>query len=305
MKCTVCGNECVIGQNEKGYCGLREKVGQTLSYGPQIASLEFYHDPLPTNCVADWVCAGGTGSGYPEFAYFSGPEYGYKNLAVFFRACSFNCLFCQNWHFRLPTPKKVIVTTDELSMAIDDKTSCVCFFGGDPSCQLPYAISFSNLAIKKKKGKILRICFETNGYMNPGLLDSAFNLSLKTGGCIKFDLKAYDRKIHMALTGRENHLTLRNFAFVAEKFKLRPEPPPVVASTLIIPGYVEEDEIANIAKFIAKINPDIPYAILAYYPHFYMNDLPLVSTNLAEKCLHAAKNEGLKRVRIGNVHLLC
>jgi len=29
-----------------------------------------------------------------------GPEYGFYNLAVFYGTCNFNCLFCQNWHFR-------------------------------------------------------------------------------------------------------------------------------------------------------------------------------------------------------------
>jgi len=61
--------------------------------------LSWYHDPLPTNCVGDWVCAGGTGAGFPEYAHSPGPEHGYSNLAVFFHACSFNCLYCQNWTF--------------------------------------------------------------------------------------------------------------------------------------------------------------------------------------------------------------
>jgi len=66
---------------------------------PQEGKLSWYHDPLPTNCVADWVCSGGTGAGYPKYAHCPGPELGYSNLAVFFHACTFNCLYCQNWHF--------------------------------------------------------------------------------------------------------------------------------------------------------------------------------------------------------------
>jgi pyruvate formate lyase activating enzyme len=304
IKCFLCGNECKIGEGEIGYCGLREKNGEALTFMSHSARLDFYHDPLPTNCVADWVCAGGTGSGYPYFAYTPHAEYGYKNLAVFFSACSFNCLYCQNWHFRLETRKKKVCKEEDLIKAVDEKTSCVCFFGGDPSCQLPFAISFSKMAMEKKEGRILRICFETNGFMNPELLDAAFDLCLKTGGCIKFDLKAWDRSIHKAITGAENELTLKNFMRVAERFSLRPDPPPVVASTLIVPGYVEDEEVAKISRFIARINREIPYTLLAFYPHFYMEDLPFVSKELAQRCLDAAKSEGLKRVRIGNFHLL-
>jgi len=104
LPCNICMNECRIPEDGTGYCGLRKnKKGKLTGVSPEEGKLSWYHDPLPTNCVGDWVCPGGTGAGYPEYAYCNGPEYGYKNLAVFFHACSFNCLYCQNWHFRKET----------------------------------------------------------------------------------------------------------------------------------------------------------------------------------------------------------
>jgi pyruvate formate lyase activating enzyme len=50
--------------------------------------------------------------------------------------------------------------------------------------------------------------------------------------------------------------------------------------------------------------PDIPYSIIAFYPHFFMSDMPLTTKVLAEQCRRAAQEEGLKNVRIGNTHLL-
>jgi len=35
-----------------------------------------------------------------------------------------------------------------------------------------------------------------------------------------------------------------------------------------------------------------------------MSDMPLTSRALAYKCLNIAREEGLKNVRIGNIHLL-
>lgn len=96
IPCNICVNECRIPENGTGYCGLRRNErGRLTGVSPDQGKLSWYHDPLPTNCVGDWVCPGGTGAGYPEYAYCPGPEHGYKNLAVFFHACSFNCLFCQ------------------------------------------------------------------------------------------------------------------------------------------------------------------------------------------------------------------
>jgi pyruvate formate lyase activating enzyme len=140
--------------------------------------------------------------------------------------------------------------------------------------------------------------------MHRGFLDEMIELSLHSGGCIKFDLKAWDENLHKALTGITNRRTLENFARAGEKTGLRPVPPLLIASTLLVPGYIDEEEVRNLSRFIAKASPDIPYSLLAYYPHFDMSDLPLTSRALAEACAAAAREEGLTNVKIGNVHLL-
>jgi pyruvate formate lyase activating enzyme len=305
IPCNICVNECSIPENRTGYCGLRKnKDGKLIGVSSEEGKLSWYHDPLPTNCVGDWVCPAGTGAGYPEYAYSSGPEYGYKNLAVFFHACSFNCLYCQNWHFRNETLKPHTTSVKKLVSDIDKKTSCICHFGGDPTPQLPFALKASRLAIEENNNRILRICWETNGSMHKGFLDKMIDLSLISGGCIKFDLKVWDEKLHMALTGVTNKRTMENFIRAGEKIKERPIPPLLIASTLLVPGYIDEEEIRGIARFIASIDPEIPYSLLAFYPHFYMSDMPLTQKKLAEAYVKAAIEEGLKNVRIGNVHLL-
>lgn len=305
IHCSVCVNECMIPDNGTGYCGLRKNEGGRLTgVTSEQGKFSWYHDPLPTNCVGDWVCPGGTGAGYPKYAYSSGPERGYKNLAVFFHACSFNCLYCQNWHFRKATLRPRTIAVEDLIRDVDRKTSCICYFGGDPTPQLTFAMSASHLALERSNGRILRICWETNGSMNEGFLDKMVELSLNSGGCIKFDLKAWDENLHIALTGVTNKRTLQNFLKVAENIKLRPVPPLLIASTLLVPGYIDEAEVRGIARFISSINPDIPYSLLAFYPHFFMSDMPLITKAFAVRCLEAAKEEGLRNVRIGNVHLL-
>jgi len=153
-----------------------------------------------------------------------------------------------------------------------------------------------------KKGVV--ICWETAGTSNSRLLDRAVTLSLETGGCIKFDLKARDEALHLALTGASNQRTWENFARAARRLSERPDPPLIIASTFLVPGYVDPPEVAQIARFIARLNPDIPYALLAFAPHFYMRDLPRTSVHHAEAAEEAARAAGLTNVRIGNRHLL-
>jgi pyruvate formate lyase activating enzyme len=135
------------------------------------------------------------------------------------------------------------------------------------------------------------------------MLDEMMRLSVESGGCVKFDLKAKDASLHRALCGVDNGRTFENFAAAAEYVPQRPEPPPLVASTLLVPGYVDVVEVRAISQFIAKLDPNIPYALLGFHGDFLMTDLPPTSRKQAESCLAAAKAAGLRRVRLGNVHI--
>jgi pyruvate formate lyase activating enzyme len=279
-----------MGDGERGYCRLRTaRRGRIvhLAGTPRRGLVEWYRDPLPTNCVADWVCAGRRRPGD-------------HNLAVFYASCSSDCLFCQNWHFRAASPGEGGLSTAELAAAANPRTFCVCFFGGDPASQMPHALAAG--AALAKKGVV--VCWETAGPSRPRLLDRAVDLSLASGGCVKFDLKAWDDSLHRALTGVSNGPTLENFARSARRARERPDPPLVVASTLLVPGYVDAEEVARLAAFIAAIDADIPYALLAFAPHFAMGDLPRTSRRHAEEALSAARAAGLRNVRLGNAHLL-
>ena len=140
--------------------------------------------------------------------------------------------------------------------------------------------------------------------MSKGLLDEMMDLSIGSGGCIKFDLKAMNAKIHYAFCGVDNKQTFENFSAAARRIPERPEPAPLVASTLLVPGYVDIREVEAIASFIANTDRSIPYALLGFHADFLMTDLPSTSWKQAEECFEAAKATGLKRVRIGNVHVL-
>ncbi len=301
IRCGQCVNNCQIGTGERGYCGLVTNIGGKLERYKEQGFLDFYFDPLPTNCVADWVCPGGSGAGFPKYAYKDGPEYGYKNLAVFFRHCSFNCLFCQNWHFKEPTSH--FYSVERLLGVIDETTSCICYFGGDPTPNILYSLNLSERILTKVK-RIFRICWETNGSASRGYIKRMMELSLISGGNLKIDLKAFSRKVSFALCGVENKNTISNIEFCASFFSQREVPPPLVVSTLLVPGYIDEKELREMARFLSGIGKKIPWTLLVFAPHFYLSDLPITPRVFVEGALEIAKEYGMERVRIGNFHLL-
>jgi pyruvate formate lyase activating enzyme len=305
--CTLCFHACRIPEGGHGYCGARRVVdGRLRGGGAAGAGLSYYYDPLPTNCVADWFCPGGTGAGYPGYACRDGPERGWTNLAVFYHACNFNCLFCQNWTFKRATFRGEKVSARELAAAVRRNTACICYFGGDPTPQLPHALAAARRGLESagQAGRRVRICWETNGAMQAEWLQPLLNTSLPNGGVIKFDLKAFSPEMHLALTGVSNSQTLKNFAALAAHSGERPEVPLLCASTLLVPGYVDLEELHGLARFIAVLNPDIPYSLLGFYPRFYLDDLPVTSREFAREAGAVAEAAGLRRVHLGNLHLL-
>ncbi|MEM4558121.1 MAG: radical SAM protein [Desulfurococcaceae archaeon] len=313
-KCKVCGRECTIPINSRGFCGYRVNREGKISVStltPDRAVGMYYYDPHPTNCVALPVCPAATGLGYPHYALHPRGERGYYNIAVFYGGCNLDCLYCQNWEYREMAYKaKPVLSISDLVSAVNQRTTCVCYFGGDPGPFAPHAIISSRMMIERAKSiglRVFRVCWETNGLWNPILLEKAAELSLVTGGIVKIDFKAWSPEVYSVLCGiEEKHVRIirDNIKLVAKYAKARQEPPILVVSTLLVPGYVDEYEVDQITRYIASINPEIPYILLGFHPDYMLIDLPTTSWNHAEKALKIARENGLKNVWIENVFLL-
>lgn len=290
IKCNLCQNQCQIGPGEKGYCGLRENKNNKLESkaDANFGLLDYYFDPIPTNCCASWFC---------EASNFAPKK---KNLAVFFYGCGFDCLFCQNYNHKLINLAPKVSAKELFEKALDPTVYCVCFFGGSPESQLPFVINFSQKILKKKK---VRICLEWNGIGNENLVRKIADLVLKSRGIIKFDLKAFDENLSFALSGVSNKKAYENFEMIAKEFLPKANYPLLTATTLLVPGYVDKFEVEKIAKFVASLDRKIPYSLLVFFPAFYMEDLPITPKDWALECLEVAKKY-LENVNLGNKHLL-
>ncbi|MCS6788885.1 MAG: radical SAM protein, partial [Aigarchaeota archaeon] len=229
--CNLCAAKCVMAEGEVGYCGIRGvRDGKMWSLsGADSGLLDYYLDPHVTNCCNAWFCPAGTGCGYPKFAVRDGPEVGYYNLALFFYGCSLNCQFCQNWTHKAISRGKRVTTRELVEVTLrNERITCWCWFGGSAEPQLPFAVNASRTVLEEKgERRVVRICWEWNGDGNPALVRRAGELSLASGGNVKFDLKAFTRSVHVALTGMDNEEILRNFELVYDEFYERRRDVPV------------------------------------------------------------------------------
>jgi pyruvate formate lyase activating enzyme len=285
--CHRCTNSCQLEIESTGFCGIRyNKNGQLENKVPSDSALaHMYLDPLPTNCCAGWFCRGQGKSGY--------------NLAVFFYGCNFDCLFCQNSSHKLLKEASVITEDDLVNAALDDRVKCVCFFGGSPEPQLPFAIRVAQRIIFESENQ-KHICWEWNGCGNEKLVIEAAETASKSGGTVKFDLKFRHQNIAYAFCGVNNQKSFDNFTTLANLYS---DSELLTATTLLVPYYTDRFEIRSISKFIAWHSQNIPYSLLVFHPDYYLRDLPFTSREQVEACYKEAKNY-LNRVNIGNKHLI-
>jgi pyruvate formate lyase activating enzyme len=294
--CAECGNHCRLNNGETGFCGLRYALdSKIVERFPGQAIVSWYFDPIPTNCTADWVCTVSRERKLHSRADMQ------NNLAVFYGSCNSDCLYCQNAsHKELTVAGRPLMTPDMLANAADSKTACVCYFGGDPGCNAEHSLSTSELIRKERE---IPICYETNGNISRKYLDRIAEIVLQSRGTLKFDLKAFNSSLYRALTGVSNEIVLRNFRYLARISRKR-EHEFLVASILLVPGYIGISQTKLLCEFIAECDVTIPTVLLGFYPHNRMQDLPRTSRSHALRCKNAAEESGLINVRIGNVHLL-
>ncbi|MFW9770885.1 MAG: radical SAM protein [Candidatus Heimdallarchaeota archaeon] len=314
LKCNFCINECILSTGDISYCGLRNESKNKNGTQPFPSSskgyIHGYLDPNPTNCCNVWFCPAGTSSGYPIYSNYEGPEFGTYSYAAFLYGCSFNCLFCQNSSHKYIS-ERYLYDVESLADQIvkNKKITCLCYFGGTPEPQLPFTINLANKILeqikKENSERKFRICWEWNGSGRRDLTEKCMQIALTSGGNIKFDLKAFNEKLNLSLCGISNKRTLKNFQYLAEKyFGTRGETmPEISACTLMVPGYVNYEEVEQIAKFLSEINKKIPYSLLIFHGAYQMKDLPITPKEQALKCLKVAKKY-LENVNLGNKFLL-
>jgi len=190
-------------------------------------------------------------------------------------------------------PRKL--TLDRMTL-LDDGVwgparNIISFTGGDLACQPEfYARAAKEI---KDLGMGLWVLFETNGY---GLTPRNLDLFSEAGiDSFWLDIKAYDEKVHKNLTGASNNWILKlPSEIVDKKFTLE-------VSSVCIPGWVETEQLKSIAALLAQVDPEIPYAIIAFIPENEMREVPPPNFQQMLEAFEAAKDAGLKKVKLGNL----
>ncbi len=184
-------------------------------------------------------------------------------------------------------PSQIVLSSQGFGPA----RNIIAFTGGDLACQPEF---YALCAEKIKALNVgLWVLFETNGYgLTPQNLERFMNAGIDA---FWLDIKAYDEEVHRRLTGVTNEWVLNLPGEILKRgFVLE-------VLSLYIPGWVETDQIKEIADLLVAVDKNIPYTILAFFPEYQMKNVPPPTLEKMLSAYEAATAAGLKHVRLGNL----
>lgn len=274
VRCYLCAHYCIIANNRRGICGVRENKDGTLYslvYG-RLISMNI--DPIEKKPLFHF---------HPSSRSFSIATVG----------CNFKCRHCQNHdiaqypgiHEDIPgesmTPRQVVDAAERAGC------KSISYTYTEPTIFFEFAYDCAKLAHERG----IKNVFVSNGYTSP----EATRVIAPFLDGNNIDLKGNDEFYKMICGARLKP--------VLETIKLMKELGVwVEVTTLIIPSYNDSEEIINdIIEFIKSVDPGIPWHVTQFYPTYQLQDQPRSPLSTLRWVRDKGLDSGLKYVYEGNV----
>lgn len=273
--CEACHQHCKLGEGEYGVCGIRKVENgklQLLTYG-LAAALNV--DPVEKKPMFHFQ---------PNSKVFSFGTVG----------CNFSCTFCQNADIsQYPkehghkiagqpmSPERIV----ELAKEYDCKS--VAYTYNEPVVFFEYTYDTAKLAHEAG----LKNIYVTSGFETHKAIDT---LSPYLDG-MNIDIKAFTDDFYKDICGARLKPVLDTVMYAHDKGIW------IEVTTLLIPGKNDSsEEIREVARFLADLDPNIPWHISAFFPMYKMTDVPPTPPSTLIRAYDIGKKEGLNFVYIGN-----
>jgi len=276
VACDLCSHRCQVAPSKFGICGVRQnRDGKLFSlvYGEIIAA---HVDPIEKK---------------PLYHYLPGST----AFSVATMGCNFRCPFCQNWQIsqRSKREKEDLASQPYLPEEIvhaakTQGCQSISYTYTEPTIYFELAYDTAKLAKKEGLGN----SFVTNGFMTAEALE-VIHPYLDASNV---DLKSFDERFYKEMCQAHLQPVLDSIRLM-KKLDIWVE-----ITTLIIPEQNDsEHELTEIARFIAGVDPEIPWHISRFHPDYNYTDTHGTPIDTLRKAYAIGKSEGLSYIYIGNV----
>ncbi len=275
VKCELCARNCVISENQLGFCRVRKNIkGKlcSLSYG-KIVSVGA--DPIEKK---------------PLYMFAPGSH----ALSFSTVGCNFRCKFCCNYQISQEWPEVIGETyapEQLISLAKGQDAQGFSYTYVEPT--MFYEFSYDTAKLAKKNG--FYNMWVTNGFTSPEAIEEiskyldAAVIDFKGSANPKF-YKEYSQvpKVEPIFDSLLAYKKNRVYVEVTD---------------LLIPKIGDNlEDVKKLCKWIVENLGELtPFHIIQFFPTYELTDIPRTPLETLEKAYNIAKAEGLKYVYLGNV----
>jgi pyruvate formate lyase activating enzyme len=274
VRCFACGHRCLIPPGHDGICRVRFNEGGVLQV-PHGYAAALQLDPV-------------------EKKPFHHALPGSLALSFGMLGCDFHCGYCQNWltsqALRDPgavVPPQQVTAAEIAELALRRGARIVTSTYNEPLITSEWAVDVFREALPQG----LVCSYVSNGNGTPEVLDYIRPwVSL-----YKVDLKSFRDRHYRELGGTLERVLWTVRALHERGFWLE-------VVTLVIPGFNDSDEeLADIARFLASVSPDIPWHVTAFHRDYKMTAPDNTDARALLRAAEIGAREGLRFVYAGNL----
>lgn len=274
--CQVCIHHCALSPGQTGLCGARKNEDGKIicsNYG-QITSMAL--DPIEKKPLKHF-------------------RPGSRILSVGSYGCNLRCPFCQNHEISMAreadadtlyvTPEQLADTALEWKERRNAGNIGIAYTYNEPLTGWEFVRDTARLVKEHGMDNVL----VTNGTASLDVLEEL----LPYIDAMNIDLKGFRQDYYRMLGG--DFETVKAFITRAAKDCH------VELTTLIVPGENDRpDEMAEEARWIAELNPDIPLHITRFFPQYHMSDRNPTDIRQLYRLAETA-GRYLTNIHIGNI----
>lgn len=284
IQCLCCQHQCVIQPGKLGRCRVRANVNGK-PYSPTWGQYTVAIDPVEKK---------------PLYHFLPGSKvYSYGTVG-----CNFSCQFCQNsslsmWKLDIEDVATLECTegrilhryTPEEMVLMARKNGCEAIAStyNEPTVSTEFSHKVFTLA--KKRG--LLTIYVTNGFESVETL----NYLAPVLDAVNIDLKSFREKFYSQVCGA--HLngvckTIQRCVAMGIHTEV---------TTLVIPGENDsDDELRDIAEFLASVDKEIVWHVSAYHDDYKFQGRGRTPLQTLERAARIGRAAGLVYIYLGNVH---
>lgn len=274
VRCVLCPHECILGENDRGFCRTRVVKNGTLHTVAYGNPCTLHIDPVEKKPLYHFL------PGTPIFS-------------VATAGCNLRCLNCQNWEISQVKPEKTDnadLLPERLVQAVAERNlHLIAYTYSEPIVFYEYVRDTAALA----RARGIRNVLVTAGYIS----EKPLRELCRVIDAATLDVKGFNDGLYKKVTGAKRDPILRGLEVMREEGLW------LEVSRLVVPTYSDDrDDIRDLCRWVVRaLGPGTPLHFLRFQPAYRLNGLPPTPVQVLDDARQIALDAGLQFVFVGNV----